>query len=57
MVPKKWSDGHRMGDEYAFSATDGALNMAPPTIIRNFIFGTFVRATPCKQNNTATPIT
>lgn len=41
-----------MGDENDLAASLGCpilspVNLAPDIIIRNFIFGTFVRATPC----------
>lgn len=42
-----------MEEEYAFSATSGFLNLAPPIIIKNLIFGTLVRATPWKTNTIA----
>lgn len=38
-----------MGDAYALSHTDVDLNLAPPIIMRNFILGTLVSATPCNQ--------
>ena len=46
-LPRKWREGHEIGEEYAFSATWGAWNLAPPIISKNFTFGTFVSATPC----------
>lgn len=41
-----------MGDEKALAAILGAPNLDPPSlapdnIIRNFSFGTLVKATPC----------
>lgn len=50
-VPKKWSDGQLIGYENALTANFGTPNEGPPNLapdinITNFIFGTFVRATP-----------
>ena len=50
-IPIKWREGHRIGEAYAFSATAGALNMAPPIIIMYLILGTFVNATFCEKNH------
>lgn len=46
VVPKKWSDVQSTADAYAFSATAGDWNFAPPIIIRCFTFGTLVKANP-----------
>jgi hypothetical protein len=45
-VPIKWRDRQPIVEEYAFSTTEGALNLAPPIIIRNLTLGTFLSATP-----------
>lgn len=34
---------------YAFSATVGDRNLAPPMMIRYLILGTLVRASPCHE--------
>ena len=39
---------------YAFSATVGDWNLAPPMMMRYLIFGTLVRANPCHEKHTAT---
>lgn len=48
-LPKKWRERVSRDDEYAFSATLVSLNLAPPIIMTNFIFGTFWSAIPCKK--------
>jgi hypothetical protein len=35
---------------YAFSASVGDWNLAPPMIIRYLILGTLVRASPCHES-------
>lgn len=52
-LPKKWTEGHWIGEEKAFLIIDGSLNFAPPIITSILILGTFVRATPCKTENHA----
>ncbi|RWW27252.1 hypothetical protein BHE74_00047493 [Ensete ventricosum] len=49
LVPKKWSDVQSTADAYAFSATAGDWNFAPPIIIRCFTFGTLVKANPYRR--------
>lgn len=51
-VPKKCRDGQQILFENAFSTQSSFLNLAPLIIIKNFIFGTFVRANPYKQFQT-----
>lgn len=51
-IPRKWREGQEIGEEYAFSATEGALNLAADINIKNFTFGTLVSATPCTSSPT-----
>lgn len=51
VLPMKWSDGQRTGDENALTATFGFPNInpgifAPDIITKNLTFGTLVRAVP-----------
>ena len=55
-IPKKWREGQGTGGENAFAANFGDPNLDPPNlapdiIIRNLIFGAFVRANPCNCNS------